>query len=133
MEVIPVLDLKEGAVVHARMGHRSRYRAIETPLSSTNHPIDVARGLLSIYPFRTVYVADLDAIERNGHNNAALSQLKNELPDLTFWVDNGVADRASARILSSKPTLEIWSWEGNARRRNTGACPLRTRSNHIVT
>jgi phosphoribosylformimino-5-aminoimidazole carboxamide ribotide isomerase len=97
MEVIPVLDLKEGAVVHARMGHRSRYRAIETPLSSTNHPIDVARGLLSIYPFRTVYVADLDAIERNGHNNAALSQLKNELPDLTFWVDNGVADWASAQ------------------------------------
>lgn len=84
-------------LVYARMGHRSRYRVIETPRSSTNHPIDVARGLLSIYPFRTIYAAGLDAIERIGHNNVALSQLKNELPDLTFLVDNGVADWASAQ------------------------------------
>jgi phosphoribosylformimino-5-aminoimidazole carboxamide ribotide isomerase len=72
MDVIPVLDLMGGAVVHARMGQRGQYRPIETPLSSTSKPIDVARGLLSIYPFKTIYVADL-------------------------WVDNGVADRASAQ------------------------------------
>jgi HisA/HisF family protein len=97
MEVIPVLDLMGGAVVHARMGQRGQYRPIETPLSLTSRPIDVARGLLSIYPFKTIYVADLDAIERAGDNNAALTHLKTEFPDLTLWVDNGVADRASAQ------------------------------------
>jgi phosphoribosylformimino-5-aminoimidazole carboxamide ribotide isomerase len=97
MEVIPVIDVKDGAVVHARMGRRDRYRPIETPLSSTSDPIDVARGLLSIYPFKTVYIADLDAIERVGDNDAALSQLKTEFPDLTLWVDNGIADWASAK------------------------------------
>jgi HisA/HisF family protein len=96
MEVIPVLDLKDGAVVHARMGRRSQYRPIETPLSSTSDPIDVARGLLSIYPFKTVYIADLDAIERIGDNHVALLQLKTEFPDVTLWVDNGVADWAGA-------------------------------------
>lgn len=96
MEVIPVLDLKDGVVVHARMGRRSQYRPIETQLSPTSEPVDVARGLLSIYPFQTFYLADLDAIERKGDNNAALTHLKTEFPDLTFWVDNGVADSAHA-------------------------------------
>jgi len=97
VEVVPVLDLKDGAVVHARMGRRSQYRPIETPLSSTSKPVDVTRGLLSIYPFQTFYIADLDAIERKGDNNEALTHLKTEFPNLAFWVDNGVADLASAK------------------------------------
>ena len=96
VEVIPVLDLKGGAVVHARMGRRDRYRPIETPLSPTSKPVDVARGLLSIYPFTTFYVADLDAIEREGDNNRALTELKSELPGLALWVDNGMADAGHA-------------------------------------
>jgi len=97
MEVIPVLDLKGGVVVHARMGQRSQYRPIETPLSSSSHPVDVIRGLLSIFPFATFYVADLDAIEGLGNNDAALAQLRREYPSLSFWVDNGAADVAHAR------------------------------------
>ena len=97
MEVIPVLDLKDGAVVHARMGRRSEYHPIQTPLASTSKPIDVARGLLSIYPFETFYIADLNAIECNGNNDAVLLHLKAEFPDVTFWVDNGAADLATAQ------------------------------------
>ena len=92
MEVIPVIDLKDGVVVHARMGLRSAYAPIETPLSPTSRPNDVARGLLSIFPFKTFYVADLDAIENKGNNNAALRQLSAEYPNLVFWVDAGIAD-----------------------------------------
>ena len=92
MEVIPVIDLKGGVVVHARMGMRSAYAPIETPLSSTSRPNDVARGVLSIFPFKKFYVADLDAIENRGNNNAALRQLSAEFPDLVFWVDAGIAD-----------------------------------------
>jgi len=79
------------------MGRRSEYHPIQTPLSSTSNPIDVARGLLSIYPFETFYIADLNAIERNGDNDVALLHLKAEFPDVTFWVDNGAADLANAR------------------------------------
>ena len=96
MEVIPVLDLKAGVVVRARMGQRDQYRPIQTPLASSSRPVDVARGLLAIHPFATLYVADLDAIEHDGNNNAALAQLKSEFPDLAFWVDNGVADLGRA-------------------------------------
>jgi len=97
MEVIPVLDLKDGVVVHARMGQRSQYRPIDTPLSSSSDPVDVARGLLSIFPFATFYVADLDAIEGLGNNDAVLAQLRREYPGVALWVDNGVADVAHAR------------------------------------
>ena len=96
MQVIPVLDLKGGLVVHARMGTREHYRPIRTPLSPTSNPNDVARGLLSVYPFSSFYIADLDAIAGAGNNDAVLAELKANFPHSTFWVDNGIADRASA-------------------------------------
>jgi HisA/HisF family protein len=96
MEVIPVLDLKGGIVVHARMGMRSAYAPIETPLSPTSEPSSVARGLLSVFPFKAFYVADLDAIEGSGDNTAALKALRAEFPDLAFWVDAGTADLGNA-------------------------------------
>jgi phosphoribosylformimino-5-aminoimidazole carboxamide ribotide isomerase len=97
MEIIPVLDLKQGVVVHARMGRRHEYRPIETPLSPTSDPVDVARGLLGVHPFATLYVADLDAIARNGDNHAVVTRLRAAFPQLTLWVDNGICDCCSAR------------------------------------
>jgi phosphoribosylformimino-5-aminoimidazole carboxamide ribotide isomerase len=97
MEIIPVIDLKGGLVVRARMGERSQYRPIETPLSPTSDPVDVTRGLLSVFPFRTLYVADLDAIERTSNSDAVLARLKAAFPALTLWVDNGIAAVEEAR------------------------------------
>lgn len=97
MQIIPVLDLKGGSVVRARMGQRDQYRPIETPLSPTSDPIDVARGLLSIYPFTTLYIADLDAIEGRGAHSAILKTLREAYPQVTLWIDNGIADHDSAQ------------------------------------
>ena len=96
MEVIPVIDLKNGTVVRARMGQRDRYLPIETPLSRSSDPVDVTRGLLSIFPFRTLYVADLDAIGGAGDNGPVLGRLRNDFPGLQLWVDNGIADIGAA-------------------------------------
>ena len=92
MEIIPVIDLKGGIVVHARMGRRELYRPIKTPLARTSNPIDVVAGVMSIYSFATVYVADLDAIAGSGSNHATIVILKQAFPQVTFWLDNGVAD-----------------------------------------
>jgi HisA/HisF family protein len=96
MEVIPVIDLKGGHVVRARMGQRHQYQPIVTPLSPSSDPLDVARGLLSLYPFQSFYVADLDAIEGRGDNTAALDALAAAFPDLIVWVDNGIAEQDAA-------------------------------------
>jgi phosphoribosylformimino-5-aminoimidazole carboxamide ribotide isomerase len=91
MEIIPVIDVRGATVVHARMGRRDEYRPIRTRLSPTSDPVDVVRGLLSIHPFTTLYVADLDAVEGRGDNRAVLAQLKAAFPRVTLWVDNGIA------------------------------------------
>lgn len=96
MQVIPVIDLKDGTVVHARMGQRALYRPIETPLAPSSDPVDVARGLMSVHPFATLYVADLDAIGGSGDNRAALARLRRAFPQVTLWVDSGIADIAAA-------------------------------------
>ena len=98
MEVIPVIDIKGGAVVRARMGRREQYRPIQTPLSPTSDPVDVTCGLLSLHPFATLYVADLDAIGGSGGNRIVLTRLRAEFPQLTLWVDNGISDRRSAGV-----------------------------------
>jgi phosphoribosylformimino-5-aminoimidazole carboxamide ribotide isomerase len=96
MEIIPVLDLKGGVVVRARMGQRDLYRPIATPLAASSDPLDVLRGLLAVCPFATVYVADLDAIARSGDNDAVLRRLTAECRTVSLWVDNGIADAAAA-------------------------------------
>lgn len=97
MEIIPVIDLRGGLVVRARMGQRDQYRLIETPLSATSDPVDVARGLLSVFPFRTLYVADLDAIEGTGANQDTLAALRDAFPHLELWLDNGCSELIAAQ------------------------------------
>ena len=99
MQVIPVIDLKGGEVVRARMGDRASYRPIESPLSPTSDPVDVVRGLLAVYPFPTLYVADLDAIQGSGDNLPALRRIRSEVPALRMWIDNGAADPAALEEL----------------------------------
>lgn len=97
MEIIPVIDLMGGTVVRARMGRREEYRPIETPLSPTSDPVDVARGLLSVHPFGSLYIADLDAIAGTGDNGAVLARLRADFPQLTLWIDNGMFDLDGAQ------------------------------------
>jgi len=96
MEIIPVLDLKGGVVVRARMGERHLYAPIATPLAASSDPLDVARGLFAVHPFATLYVADLDAIEGRGGNGAALQRIRQACPGVSLWVDNGIADASAA-------------------------------------
>jgi HisA/HisF family protein len=92
LRVVPVIDLMGGEVVRARLGDRASYRPIATPLSPTSDAVDLVRGLLALYPFRTLYVADLDAIQRNGDNLPAIRRIRAGFPALQVWIDNGAAD-----------------------------------------
>src|SRR3954453_13213073 len=96
MEIIPVIDLKGGVGVRARRGQRDQYQPIATPLSPGSDPLDVARGLMTLYPFQNLYIADLDAIEGRGGTTATFDRLAAEFPELIVWVDNGIAVRHAA-------------------------------------
>ncbi|WP_247891253.1 HisA/HisF-related TIM barrel protein [Azospirillum aestuarii] len=87
--VVPVIDLRDGGVVHARRGDRGRYPPLRSSLCAGNDPVAVVGGLLRLHPFRVVYAADLDAIQGTGDNRPALARLKEAYPDVGFWVDAG--------------------------------------------
>jgi phosphoribosylformimino-5-aminoimidazole carboxamide ribotide isomerase len=102
VQIIPVLDIKNGAVVRGVMGERAAYRPIETPLSPSSRPLDVARGLLSLARFPALYIADLDAIEGRPANVATVAALAAEFPGLELWLDAGLhtAGEVAAHLLS---------------------------------
>ena len=80
MDVIPVIDLRGGAAVHARRGRRDAY----APLAAD--PVALARDLCARCRTRTLYVADLDAIEGGEPDATTLGALA-VVADL--WLDAG--------------------------------------------
>ena len=62
MQIVPVLDLKGGVVVHARRGQRAEYAPLQSPLVDGSEPVAVARALCALCRTSTLYVADLDAL-----------------------------------------------------------------------
>jgi HisA/HisF family protein len=89
MLIIPVIDVQFGQAVRAVGGQRDSYAPLVTPLASSTHPADVARGLLNLYPFKTMYTADLDGIEGRGTQAKLCEQLVTACPTTEFWIDDG--------------------------------------------
>jgi len=87
--IIPALDLKGGAVVHARGGARPGYRPIETPLGTADDPVALARALLAVTGSAMLYIADLDAIEGVGNHFHVCRELASALPHSELWIDAG--------------------------------------------
>lgn len=89
MDVIPVIDLMEGEVVHARRGARGDYRPIRSGLVEGFGPLAIAGALMRLAPFRKLYIADLDAIRGRGAHAHAVAALAAAHPDVELWVDRG--------------------------------------------
>lgn len=89
VEIIPVIDLLDGCVVHAQRGQRSNYRPISTPLCDSSKPLDIVEALLKLYPFTQLYIADLDAIQHQGNNVGAIHSIRKRYPQLGLWLDGG--------------------------------------------
>jgi HisA/HisF family protein len=95
MEIVPVLDLKGGVVVHALRGDRSAYAPLRSPLVDGSEPVAVARALCAHTGSERLYVADLDAIGGAPADVATLGRLA---AVAELWVDAAAtsADRAGA-------------------------------------
>ncbi len=98
LRVIPVIDLKDGLVVHAVAGQRDRYRPVQTPLADSAEPLAVATGLSKLVGHRELYVADLDAISGGGLRWESYGELLEQ--GFRLWLDAGVADVERAVELS---------------------------------
>lgn len=89
MKIIPVIDLKDGVVVHARQGKRELYQPINTDLCRSSDIYHVIRAFLSSYDFNTIYIADLNAITLQGDHEHLINNVLMRFPEITFWIDRG--------------------------------------------
>lgn len=96
MDLIPVLDLRAGQVVHARRGERGRYAPIASALCAGADPVDLARALVALTGTRTLYLADLDGVLEARPQVALLRRLLSALPGLDWWIDAGWRRREDA-------------------------------------
>lgn len=89
MKIIPVIDLKNGVVVHARQGNREHYQPINSELCKSPDIFQVIEAFLGIYAFDTFYIADLNAITDQGNHSPLITDVLNCFPHVTFWIDRG--------------------------------------------
>ena len=106
MRIIPVLDIKDGIVVHAIAGQRDRYTAVRSILCNDAHPKSVAAAFVNHFGFREIYIADLDAISGKPPNWDAYNAIASL--EVQLVLDAGIRDVDSARpiveFLSRLPT-----------------------------
>jgi phosphoribosylformimino-5-aminoimidazole carboxamide ribotide isomerase len=89
MKIIPVIDLKDGVVVHAQQGRREQYQPICTQLCQSSDIYQVIEAFLGIYNFDTIYIADLNAITREGDHEHLIYEVLDFFPQIVFWIDSG--------------------------------------------
>jgi phosphoribosylformimino-5-aminoimidazole carboxamide ribotide isomerase len=102
MEIIPVIDIRQNQVVHAVKGQRQNYRPLQTSLCNGLSPEDIVQAFIDTYPFKTVYIADLDAIQGTSNNEQLIEQLLNKFQSVSFWVDQGIASAIELNIQSRR-------------------------------
>lgn len=104
MEIIPVIDLMHGHVVHARMGQRQHYQPIQSLLCQSSAPIDIVSALVELYPFKRIYIADLNAITGQSNHSPVISHIQMQYPDIEIWLDAGIKN---ANALALWETLNV--------------------------
>jgi HisA/HisF family protein len=117
--VIPALDLKDGAVVHAKAGDRAHYHPIASPFGAADDPVAIARRLLAVTGSPSLYIADLDAIAGTGNHFELVRGLGYALPDTTLWIDAGFSDVADCAfwlplgatlVIGTESLAEVDDW-----------------------
>jgi phosphoribosylformimino-5-aminoimidazole carboxamide ribotide isomerase len=96
MRVIPVIDLKGGAAMHAVRGERERYRPLRSRIVAGSDPLQVARAVREALGLDELYVADLDAIAGGPPHRELVAALAREA---RVMVDAGVTEVAAVRLL----------------------------------
>ena len=89
MQIIPVIDFKNGLVVHAKHGNRDDYAPLKSELCKSSDIFDVVGAFWTLFRFSTIYIADLNAITGQSNNVDLLSGVLTTFPHITFWIDGG--------------------------------------------
>ena len=76
-------------MVAARRGKRETYAPLASALCPQPDLPAVIRAYLSVFPFRTFYIADLNAIGNTGNNHALITRMLETHSGVNLWIDSG--------------------------------------------
>jgi phosphoribosylformimino-5-aminoimidazole carboxamide ribotide isomerase len=113
MRVIPVIDVLGGRVVRAIGGRRSDYQPVQSRLTSSTNPLDVARALVDTTGAAELYAADLDSIIDPSWDGRLVDRLCDGLPNVRILLDIGVrteADLAKLHPYRQSGRIPILGW-----------------------
>jgi phosphoribosylformimino-5-aminoimidazole carboxamide ribotide isomerase len=97
LKVIPVLDILNGIAVHAVKGQRSQYQSLQSNLTKSTNPTEIAKTFKTL-GFSKLYIADLDAIIDCRSSFGNLKQIADE-SGLELLVDAGITSIQRAQLL----------------------------------
>ena len=106
MRIIPVLDILNGQVVHGIKGDRNKYAPIQSKLTSSTNPLDVAFAFKSLFPIGELYIADLDAILHQNSTFPYLPEIINQTK-ASIMLDAGIDDLSAVQTLLQKGVGKI--------------------------
>lgn len=91
LEVIPVLDLMNSMAVSGKSGNRDTYTPLNSIFASNSDPISIVNNL-KFNGAKQIYIADLDLIEKRGHNLDKIKMINTVLP---VMLDSGIRNLES--------------------------------------
>ena len=94
IEIIPVLDLMNSIAVSGKSGNRSNYTPLSSIYSSNSDPVSIVQSL-KLNGANQIYIADLDLIEKQGHNLDKIKIINTMLP---VMLDAGIKDLNSFKF-----------------------------------
>jgi phosphoribosylformimino-5-aminoimidazole carboxamide ribotide isomerase len=101
VQIIPVIDVLGGIVVHASGGVRAHYQPLQSIITSSCDPIAVISALLTLHDFKKIYIADLDAIRGHNYDLGFYAGLHKHFPLLEFYLDLGIRNRNDWQKIAS--------------------------------
>ncbi len=105
INVLPVIDLLHGQVVHGQAGQRDSYQPIQSVLADSTQPLEICQSLQQHFGFTDLYVADLNALTGGDANAMEIVQLLNT--KINIWLDAGTATLAALEKLSRHIPLDM--------------------------
>ena len=105
MKIIPVLDILNQTVVRGVAGERDLYQPLQSNLTASSDPLDLARAIRDEFGLSEFYVADLDAILHQRQNRELYQSLLAE--GFTFLLDCGLRTKVDCEDLQEYPGINI--------------------------
>jgi HisA/HisF family protein len=135
MQLIPVIDLARGVAVHAKAGHRARYRPVESVLTPgcRGDPIALVQAYRDRVEAHECYVADLDAILGGEPQGGALGELVRAAAPCALLVDAGTGDpEAVKQVLALGAGAAVVGLETLRRMEDLGDIVAATASERVI-